>query len=108
MSHSAIAAAANAATTATAATGSKPFIDWASLGKVVGVSFVFGVAIVVLFAIGIVGVSWIRGETGTDADGVAPPAQSRPIGYAISGTCFAVCAGAVLYGLWLMIPQFHN
>jgi hypothetical protein len=34
------------------------------------------------------------------------PAQ-RVGGFAIAGTAFALCAAAVLYGLYLLIPQFH-
>lgn len=114
---------AASSTAAAAAAKSTPFIDWASLGKVAGVSFIFGVAIVVLFSVGIVGVSWIHGGTGADADSAGPASLaaidagaggaagitgSRPLGFALSGLCFAICGGAVLYGLYLIIPQFHK
>lgn len=106
--------------TLAAAAAAKPFIDWAALGKVAGVSFVFGVAIVVLFSVGIVGVSWMHGGRSNDQpptsslaalDGgaaVLPAEGSRGLGAAIAGLCFAICAAAVVFGLWLIIPQFHR
>lgn len=106
--------------TLAAAKAATPFIDWAALGKVAGVSFIFGVAIVVLFSIGIVGVSWMQGHTDEDGDGPATLAAidggasgtavhaSRATGTALAGTCFLVCAAALAYGLYLIIPQFHK
>lgn len=105
-----------------AATAAKPFIDWAALGKVAGVSFVFGVAVVVLFSIGVVGWSWSKGRALESTDGpstlaamdagagagTAQVAASRPGGIALASACFFLCASAVMYGLWLIIPQFHK
>jgi hypothetical protein len=119
MAHPALAAAAAA----------KPFIDWAALLKVAGVSFAFGVLIVVVFSVGVLG--WSRAQPrlsspadgtprlssladGTprlvpvEGDGAAPAVGSRPLGVGLAVVCFAVCAGATCYGLWLIIPQFHR
>ena len=82
-------------------------IDWASLFKVAGVSLVFGVGIVVLFSIGLLGLSMAEGETATDGPGGATAAGGRPIGTALAGVCFLVCAAAVAFGIWLIVPQFH-
>jgi hypothetical protein len=88
-----------------AAAAKTPFIDWTALGKVAGVSLIFGVAVVVLFSLGIVGLSMARGnDTG---EGPVSAGNSRVAGSLLAGVCFVVCAGAVLYGLYLIIPQFH-
>jgi hypothetical protein len=87
-----------------AAGASKPFIDWASLGKVAGVSLVFGVAIVIIFSVGIVGLSWFNGESTSPEVGVR---SSRTAGLAMASVSFVLCIAAVLYGLYLIIPQFH-
>ncbi len=103
-----------------AATAATPFIDWAALGKVAGVSFVFGVAIVVLFSVGIVGVSWMQGHAAEPDEAPASLAAidagaggtavqgARGPGAVLAATCFLICAAAVGYGLYLIIPQFHN
>jgi len=101
---------------------SAPLIDWMSLGKVAGVSFVFGVAIVVLFSVGIIGVSWMRGHDYPEANVSAArdlddkdvraqgpeAAANQPLGATLAVVCFGLCAAAVLFGLWLIIPQFHR
>jgi hypothetical protein len=78
-------------------------IKWSGLVKVAEVSLVFGVGIVVVFALGVIGMS--RAE----AARTAPSGSSaRVTGLAIAGIAFAACAAAALYGLYLLIPQFHN
>lgn len=105
--------------TIAAAAKSASYIDWASLGKVAGVSFIFGIAIVVLFSVGIVALSWMGGE-GTESDGQVSLAGinlsagadaatgNRVLGAGLATVCFSLCAGAALYGLYLIIPQFHR
>jgi hypothetical protein len=75
-------------------------IDWAALFKVAGVSFVFGVGIVCVFSLGLLSLN----ETAPAETGRAVTGPGRR---ALAGLCFAVCAAAVLYGLWLIVPQFH-
>jgi hypothetical protein len=75
-------------------------INWADLGKVAEVSLAFGVGIVAVFALGSLGVS--RLATARERGG------SRVGGYVLAGAAFAACAAATLYGLYLLIPQFHN
>jgi len=101
---------------------SASYIDWVSLGKVAGVSFIFGVAIVVLFSVGIIGVSWMRGHDFPNADADAARAigdtdlrgqgsdvaANQPLGATLAVLCFGLCAAAVGFGLWLIIPQFHR
>lgn len=93
-----------AAATAATAAKSTPFIDWASLGKVAGAALVFGVGVVVLFAVGIVGLGWAMGD-GTTGRGTAP---NKLVGAALAAVCLLACAGGVAYGLWIIIPQFHG
>ncbi|WP_066942474.1 hypothetical protein [Streptomyces lushanensis] len=65
-------------------------IDWAALGSVFGVSLVATVALVGLFTLGVVGLA--KRESG-------PAALTRAGAYA----CFALCAAAVAYGIWLIV-----
>jgi hypothetical protein len=75
-------------------------ISWADLAKVAEVSLAFGVGIITVFALGSLGISRIA--TARERGG------SRAGGYVAAGAAFAACAAATLYGLYLLIPQFHN
>ncbi|QKW05790.1 hypothetical protein HUT18_04750 [Streptomyces sp. NA04227] len=70
-------------------------IDWAALGSVFGVSLVVTVALVGVFTLGIV--SLARRE--------AAVAQSESAALATTGACvcFALCVGAVGYGIQLIV-----
>ncbi|CAL9408244.1 hypothetical protein ACFUIW_35590 [Streptomyces sp. NPDC057245] len=70
-------------------------IDWAALGSVFGVSLVVTVALVGLFTLGIVGLS--RQEQAAARGGSAALAVTGA--YA----CFAACAAAVAYGIYLIV-----
>jgi hypothetical protein len=76
-------------------------IDWAELGKVAEVSAAFGVGVVAVFALGVLASSRVA------AAREAQRTTQRVTGFAIAGSAFALCAAAVLYGLYLLIPQFH-
>ena len=73
-------------------------IHWLALLKVALVSLAFGAGIVTVFSVGLLGLA--RAEGAAD-DG------SPTMGRVLAGTCFAVCAATVLFGLWLLVPQFH-
>ena len=75
-------------------------IHWSGLLKVAEVSLAFGVGIVAVFALGVLGISRI--ETARASGG------AKVGGYALAGAAFLACAGAVFYGLYLLIPQFHS
>ena len=77
-------------------------IDWAAFGVVLGISFVAAVGIAVFFAVGIRLLS-----TGSPDDGQLVHAARPPLATVGAGLCFAVCVATVLFGLWLVIPQFH-
>ncbi|MBU8548985.1 hypothetical protein IMX12_09130 [Streptomyces sp. Babs14] len=70
-------------------------IDWAALGSVFGVSLVATVVLVGLFTLGIAGLS--RQERAVAEGGSA--------GLAVTGAyaCFAACAAAVAYGIYLIV-----
>ncbi|MCS0637279.1 hypothetical protein NX801_16725 [Streptomyces sp. LP05-1] len=70
-------------------------IDWAALGSVFGVSLVVTVALVGLFTMGVVGLA--RQEAAVARGGSAAPAR---IG---AYACFALCAAAVAYGIFLIV-----
>lgn len=76
--------------------------DWSALGQVTVVSIGATVAVVVIFTLGVLALS--RREDSTATGGGAGGTAAL----AGAGLCFLVCAAAVLYGLYLIIPQFHN
>lgn len=80
-------------------------IDWEALFKVAGVSFVFGVGIVCVFSVGLLALD-ARAPVGASDPAAFPPAG--PARKLAAGVCFGISAAAVLYGLWLIVPQFHK
>jgi hypothetical protein len=80
-------------------------IDWMALVKVALVSLVFGVGIVTVYSVGILGLASAAGPSEADEGRRISP--GRTTGLTVTVTCFAACAAAVLFGLWLIIPQFH-
>jgi len=88
-------------------------IDLSSIGIVAGVGFVAAVGVVLVYTLGLrllgtgqpVDVAGERTEyrDETPRSGHIPPATT-----AGAVLCFAVCAAAVLTGIWLTIPQFHQ
>ena len=69
-------------------------IDWAALGSVFGVSLAFTVGLVALFTLGVNGLS--RKEKAA--------AQGDSAALAVTGAyvCFAACAAAVAYAIYLI------
>ncbi|QFZ72514.1 hypothetical protein GFH48_03870 [Streptomyces fagopyri] len=74
-------------------------LDWTALGEVAAVSTGVTVAVVVVFALGVLGVA--RAEGARDDDG------GDVLGFAQAGLCFLACAAVVAYGIYLIVPQFH-
>ncbi|MET9590445.1 hypothetical protein ABZY45_05680 [Streptomyces sp. NPDC006516] len=70
-------------------------IDWAALASVFGVSLVVTVALVGLFTLGITGLAKQASTTQAGGTGVL----ARTGAYA----CFALCAAAVAYGIYLIV-----
>lgn len=78
-------------------------IDWAALGRVALISVAIAIGVVTMFAVGVHGVAQIEADKGsTSAAG-----GRRVRGYLLAGTAHGLCVAAVLYGLYLIIPQFH-
>jgi len=69
-------------------------IDWAALGQVFGVSLVMTVGLVGVFTLGIVG-SGVASGTG---EGNSPSPLARAGAY----VCYALCAAAVVYGIYII------
>jgi hypothetical protein len=79
-------------------------IEWASLGLGAVTTVAATVAVVGLVALGVKALV-SGGGTRIDQTGVelAPSTAARIAGY----TCLAVSGLLVIYGLYLIIPQFH-
>ena len=75
-------------------------LDWTALGEITGVSIGVTVAVVVVFALGVLGLAQV--ETARERDGGA-----HALGFAQAGLCFLACAAVVVYGIYLIVPQFH-
>ena len=75
-------------------------IHWGALGQVALASLLFGVGLAILFAFGVNAMS---------RRAVAIEEKRRPsiVDTSVAGVCLAACGAAVLYGLYLIIPQFH-
>ncbi|WP_328432088.1 hypothetical protein [Streptomyces sp. NBC_00453] len=83
-------------------------IDWSALGQVTGVSIGVTVAVVVVFALGVLGLARFEGareDGGGTGGGVGGGVSS--LGLAQAGLCFLACAAVVAYGIYLIVPQFH-
>lgn len=78
-------------------------IAWGSLGIVALVSLAAGVAVVVLLAFALVGLSArVRQPAGGPTDG-AEPVMSAATGTAVAGLCLAAVVAIVGYGLYLIV-----
>ncbi|MGW4515266.1 hypothetical protein ACWEO4_25445 [Streptomyces sp. NPDC004393] len=75
-------------------------LDWTALGQVTAVSIGVTVAVVVVFALGVLGLA--QAEHARERDG-----GTHALGLAQAGLCFLACAAVVAYGIYLIVPQFH-
>ena len=75
-------------------------LDWTALGQVTVVSIGVTVAVVVVFALGVLGLA--QAEAAGERDG-----RSHPLAVAQAGLCFLACAAVVVYGIYLIGPQVH-
>jgi protein-S-isoprenylcysteine O-methyltransferase Ste14 len=87
-------------------------IDFSAIATVAGVGFVAAVGVVLLYTLGLrllgVGQPADAGGEKTQYNDETPRSGTTPpIALAGAGLCFAVCVAAVLYGIWMTIPQFH-
>lgn len=111
MSLSTLAPATTLAPNRVAAAASDNFlgIDWGAFAIVFIVAFAAAVLIVGCYALGLRLLATGSGDdTGADGSIVSGARGERPLGATVGGfACLAVCVAAVLYGLYLIIPQFH-
>jgi hypothetical protein len=87
-------------------------IDFASIGAVAGVGFVAAVGVVLVYTLGLrlLGLGQpvdAGGEHTQYAEETPRSGRTPPLALAGAGLCFAVCIAAVLFGVWMTIPQFH-
>ncbi|WP_144762507.1 hypothetical protein [Curtobacterium sp. 9128] len=87
-------------------------IDFGAIATVAGVGFVSAVGVVLLYTIGLrlLGTGQPVDAAGerTEYAEETPRSGRTPAGATAGAVlCFALCAAAVLYGIWLTIPQFH-
>ncbi|MEU6254985.1 hypothetical protein [Streptomyces sp. NPDC047043] len=75
-------------------------LDWNALGEVTAVSIGVTVAVVVVFALGVLGLARFEGAK-EGGDGTSS------LGMAQAALCFLACAAVVAYGIYLIVPQFH-
>ncbi|MFH8495253.1 hypothetical protein [Streptomyces coeruleorubidus] len=74
--------------------------DWTALGQVAAVSTGVTVAVVVVFALGVLGLARLEGAR--DQQG-----RTCAVGLTQAALCFLACAAVVAYGIFLIVPQFH-
>ena len=87
-------------------------IDLSSIGIVAGVGFVAAVGVVLVYTLGLrlLGTGQpvdAGGERTAYRDETPRSGHTPPAALAGAVACFAFCVAAVLYGIWLTIPQFH-
>jgi hypothetical protein len=75
-------------------------LDWTALGQVTAVSLAATVAVVAVFALGVLGLARYEGAREEGGD-------TSTLGLAQAGLCFLACAAVVAYGIYLIVPQFH-
>lgn len=76
-------------------------LDWTALGQVAAVSIGVTVAVVVVFALGVLGLARFEGAREEGGGGTSA------LGFTQAGLCFFACAAVVAYGIYLIVPQFH-
>ncbi len=93
-------------------------VDWGAFVVVFATALAATAVIVTSFALGIRlfadgavesdGGSGAGARAGASAGASASARRSRPLAATVAGgLCFAVGTAAVLFGLWIIVPQFH-
>jgi hypothetical protein len=75
-------------------------LDWTALGQVAAVSIGVTVAVVVVFAFGVLGLARLEGARDQQAG-------TSALGRIQAALCFLACAAVVAYGIYLIVPQLH-
>ncbi|MFG2006852.1 hypothetical protein ACGFNU_47680 [Spirillospora sp. NPDC048911] len=74
-------------------------VNWGSMAKVLVMSLGVTVAVVSVFAIGIL--------AGSARLAAQERGESGAVGLTGAVLCLTACAAMVLYGIYLIVPQFH-
>ncbi|WP_416481260.1 hypothetical protein [Streptomyces sp. CL12] len=74
-------------------------IDWSALARVAAVSLGVTVVVVVVFTLGVLGLSRAADRRRTGPATALARAQA--------GLCFLACAVVVGYGIYLIVPRLH-
>ncbi|MET9763902.1 hypothetical protein ABZ016_33440 [Streptomyces sp. NPDC006372] len=84
-------------------------LNWTALGEVTAVSVGATVAVVVVFALGVLGLARPAGARAPHADTSAPVPRggASAVGLAQAALCFLACAAVVAYGIYLIVPWPH-
>ena len=77
-------------------------IKWNALAQTAGISFGITVAMVAVFALGILALSRREAALEATAAGSGPASGRAPLALAGACACFAACAAVVVYGLSLI------
>lgn len=91
----------------TAPDGSFLGVDWGSFVVVLLVAFAATTVVVISYAAAL---RLLAVGAPLDADGEAASVRSgrRPLAATVGAVvCFAIGVAAVVYGIWLIVPQFH-
>ncbi|KUJ68937.1 hypothetical protein ACZ90_15925 [Streptomyces albus subsp. albus] len=81
-------------------------IDWNALGQVFGTTLLFTIALVGVFTLGILGTARRSGQQpGGEAAGTAVATAGGASAAVRAGAylCFALCAAAVGYGIYIIV-----
>ncbi|MFF9565395.1 hypothetical protein ACF1AJ_18750 [Leifsonia sp. NPDC014704] len=92
---------------AAAPDGSFLGVDWGSFVVVLLVAFAATTVVVISYAVAL---RLLSVGAPLDADGGAASVRTgrRPLTATVGAiVCFAIGVAAVLYGIWLIVPQFH-
>ncbi|MBR8643693.1 hypothetical protein KEF29_40900 [Streptomyces tuirus] len=84
-------------------------LDWTALGQVTAVSIGVTVAVVVVFALGVLGLARLEAarEHGDGTSAREPRGGAPALALTQAALCFLACAAVVAYGIYLIVPQFH-
>jgi len=87
-------------------------VDWGSFVVVLLVALAATVVIVCFYALALRLLALGAPLDGSDERSTAPASAAAtvhrpPLATAAAVVCIAICVAAVLYGIWLVIPQFH-
>jgi len=80
---------------------SSSWIDWAALGKILGVGLLAGAGLPALFAVGLRALT--TGGHGRQTDSGEATIGFGPAGLMAAGLCFAIVLAGIGYGIYLIV-----